>query len=184
MASIAVVTDSSANLPEESVKEYGIHVVPILLHWNGQTFQDGIDITPGELYRRLRENHGVPSTSSPSVGDFLRTYAGLSQKAEGIVSTHISPKLSAIYQAACKASGLMDGIPVHVIDCGSAAMAQGFVVLEAARAAARGASLEEVTRRAEAVIPWVHILAFIETLAHLHPSGRVPAVAALLGSLL
>jgi len=182
MANIAVVTDSSANLPPELLRQYNIHVVPILLHWDGKTLRDGLDIAPTELYRRLREDKTTPTTSSPSVGDFLRTYAELSRKVDGIVSIHLSPKLSAIYQAALTASGLVDEVPVKVLDCRSAAMAQGFVVLEAARAAASGASMEEVIRRAESIIPRVRLYAFIETLEHLHRSGRVPAVAALLGS--
>lgn len=182
MANIAIVTDSTANLPMEVIKQYNIHVVPVLLHWDGQTLRDGLDIAPAELYRRLRESTTVPTTSSPSVGDFLRTYAALSQKVDGIVSIHVSPKLSAIYQAAVTASGLIDEVPIKVMDCQSAAMAQGFVVLEAAKAAASGASLEEVVRRAESVIPRVRLYAFIETLEHLHRSGRVPAVATLLGS--
>ncbi|RLC83044.1 MAG: DegV family protein, partial [Chloroflexi bacterium] len=69
MNQVAVVTDSAAALPMELVKEYHIHVVPLLLLWDDQTYRDGVDITPGEVYRRLREVRSLPTTSAPSVGD-------------------------------------------------------------------------------------------------------------------
>ncbi len=184
MSKIAIVTDSSASLPRELVERYGIHIVPILLIHKGRTYRDGVDITPQELYRRLREDRHLPTTSAPSVGDFLRVYARLSQEAEGIVSIHLSPKLSAVYTAALTASRMVEGVPIRVVDCRTAAMGQGFVVLEAARAADEGCNLAEVLHRIEHISSRINILATLDTLEYLHRSGRVPAAAALLGSLL
>ena len=184
MAKIAIVTDSVANLPSELVERYDIHVVPNLLVLCGQTFRDGVDITTQEFYRRLREGRHLPTTSAPSVGDFLRVYAKLSQEAEAIISIHIAPELSATFSTAQMASELIEGIPIHVVDARTAAAGQGLVALEAARAAAEGQSLAEVLHRIENVIPKVDLLVTLDTLEYLHRGGRVPAVAALVGSVL
>jgi|Deesub1362B_J571_1020462.scaffolds.fasta_scaffold07013_3 DegV family protein with EDD domain len=184
MGKVAVVTDSSANIPGELVERYRIHVIPLLLHWEKRTFRDGVDITPSQLYKQLRESKELPTTSAPSVGDFLRVYAEISRWAEGIVSIHLPPKLSVVYEAALTASKMVEEVEVKVIDCGTAAIGQGFVVLEAAKAAAKGASLSEVVRRAEDLIPKVNLFATLDTLEYLHRGGRVPAIAALLTSAL
>lgn len=184
MKKVAVVTDSSASLPVDLARDLGIHVVPIMLVLNGYTFHDGVDITPGELYRLLRSTTHSPTTSAPSIGDFLRVYAAAAETASGIVSIHMSPKLSATCTSARAASQLVDDLPIRVLDSRTAAMAQGFVVLEAARAAADGADLETVVARAQAVASRVHLLATIGTLEYLHRGGRIGGAATLLGTAL
>jgi DegV family protein with EDD domain len=184
MGRIAIVTDSAACLPPELVREYGIEVVPFRLLWEGRQFRDGVDLTPTEFYRLLREARTLPTTSHPPPEDFAEAYARLSQSAEGIVSIHIPQEMSGTYGAALRAAEAANSVPVRVIDSRTAVMAQGFVVLEAARAAARGASLEEVVSRVEDMIPRVHLLAMVETLEYLRRSGRVNDVQALVGSIL
>lgn len=181
---IVVVTDSNAAVPSDLARELDIRVVPIVLAFNGYTFRDGVDITPSEVYRLLREGRVPPTTSAPSVGDFLRVYALASQTAGGIVSIHLSPKLSATYSAAVAASQLVDEVPIRIVNCHSAAMGQGFVVMEAARAAAAGADLEAVIGRAQEVASKMHLLATIDTLEYLHRGGRIGGAAALLGTVL
>ena len=184
MKRVAVVTDSSASIPADLARDLGIYVVPIMLVLNGYTFHDGVDITPGELYRLLRTSTHTPTTSAPSIGDFLRVYAAAAKTASGIVSIHMSPKLSATHTSARAASKLVDDLPIRVLDSRTAAMAQGFVVLEAARAAADGADLETVVARAEEVASKVHLLATIGTLEYLHRGGRIGGAATLLGTAL
>jgi DegV family protein with EDD domain len=152
--------------------------------FNGHAFQDGVDISPEQVYRLLREGTVPPTTSAPSVGDFLRVFAAASETAGGIVSIHLSPKLSATYGAAVAASRLVDDVPIRVINCHSAAMGQGFVVLEAARAAAAGSGLETVIGRAKEVASKMHLLATIDTLEYLHRGGRIGGAVALLGTVL
>lgn len=184
MKKVAIVTDSSASLPADLARDLGIRVVPIMLVLNGYTFHDGVDITPGELYRLLRSTTHSPTTSAPSIGDFLRVYAAAAETASAIVSIHMSPKLSATCTSARAASQLVDDLPIRVLDSRTAAMAQGFVVLEAARAAADGADLETVVARAQAVASRVHLLATIGTLEYLHRGGRIGGAATLLGTAL
>lgn len=184
MSRVAVVTDSSASLPPSLAKDLGIHVVPIVLALNGHSLLDGVDITPGQLYGLLRETRHIPTTSAPSVGDFLRVYATVAETASGIVSIHMSTKLSATHNSAWAASQLVDGVPIRVLDSQTAAMGQGFVVLEAARAAAEGADLETVVARAEAVASRIHLLASIDTLEYLHRGGRIGGAAMLVGTVL
>ena len=184
MKRVVIVTDSSATVPASLVRTLGIHVVPVVLAINGYTFRDGADITPREVYRLLRESNHLPTTSAPSVGDFLHVYAQAAQEASAILSIHLSPSLSGIYNAAHTASRLVDSVPIRVLNCHSAAMGQGFVVLEAARTAARGADLDTVTARAEKVAAQVNLLATIGTLEYLHRGGRIGGAAALLGTVL
>ena len=184
MDKIAVVTDSTATIPDRLVRELNIHIVPVWLHWRGQTFRDGVDITPSQVYSRLREDKHLPTTSSPSVGDFLQLYARLRGRVEGILSIHLPPTLSGVYNSALMASRSFEDMPIRVMDCRTAAMGQGFVVLEAARAAAKGAGLAEVVRRAREIASRVDVLAALDTLEYLYRGGHVPVVAALIGSLI
>ena len=184
MDKIAVVTDSVANIPAELVEKYDIHVVPCLVAFGQEVFRDGVDMTPTEFYRRFRESDDLPTTSVPSMGEFLSLYRRLSGEAEGIVSIHLSNKLSATVELARGASKMLPDIPIRVIDTHNAAMAQGFVVLEAARVAAAGGNLWEVVAKAEEMIPKVHLRAVLDTLKYLRRTGRIGRAEALAGSLL
>jgi len=184
MKRVVVVTDSNATLPEAAVRDLDIRVVPILLNLADRTYRDGVDMTPNEFYRVLRTTTHVPTTASPSMGGFVRVFAASVQEAAGIVAIVLPPQLSAIRNLAVMASQLVDGPPIRVVDSGTAAMAQGFVVLEAARAAAAGAGLEKVVARAEEVASKVHFYAALETLEYLHRGGRIGGAAAWVGSML
>jgi DegV family protein with EDD domain len=184
MKRTVIVTDSSATVPADLARELDIRVVPILLTLDGYTARDGVDLTHEQVYGMLRDSRHPPTTSAPSVGDFLQAYVAAAQEASAIVSIHLSPKLSGTYNAAATASQLLDEIPIRVLDCNTVAIGQGFVVLEAARAAAAGADVEAIVARAEEVSARMNLLATIGTLEYLHRGGRIGGAAALLGSLL
>jgi DegV family protein with EDD domain len=184
MAKVVIVTDSTATIPEDLAAMLDIRVVPVLLVFGSQSLRDGVDVTPSEVYRRLRAGSDIPTSAAPSVGDFLRIYAGAGQDASAILSVHMPPSLSATHGVAGTASRLVEGVPIRVLDSGSAAMGQGFVVIEAARAAAAGASLEEVVKRAEEVAARVSILFTLDTYEYLHRGGRIGGAAALMGTVL
>jgi DegV family protein with EDD domain len=184
MRPIAVVTDSTATVPEDLVQELNIHVVPIPLTFEGRTFYDGVDVAPGQVYRWLRASEHMPTSSAPSAGDFLRVYAAAGREAAGIASIHMPPNLSATYDMALTASRLVGSVPVRVVNCQTAAIGQGFAVLEAAHAAAAGADLDQVVARATKVGSRMNLLFTIETFEYLHRGGRIGGAAMLLGTML
>jgi len=184
MSYIAVVTDSMANLPRELVEQYRIVVIPLLVAFGQEVFRDGVDMTPEEFYRRLRVERNSPTTSTPALGIFLELYRRLSLEAEGIVSIHLSEHLSATVEVAREASGMLPEVPIQVIDTHTAAMAQGFIVLEAAKVAAAGGGMEEVVARAEEMIPKAYLRAMVDTLEYLHRTGRIGRAESLFGSLI
>lgn len=179
---IAVVTDSTANLPPIVIENYGITVVPINLHWGEETYKDGVDITAEQVYRRLRETKQIPKTAAPSVGDFLQAYLGLRHEVDGIVSIHLPERMSATVKSARVAADLArEHVPVQVVETGTATMGAGFVVLAAARAAEQGEDLNKVKQVAEEISPRTTVLAMIDTLEYLVRSGRVRKAEGLLG---
>lgn len=184
MGKVVVVTDSTATVPSDLVQSLDIRIVPVLLVLGNQTFRDSVDITPGDVYRWLRTSKQIPTTAAPSVGDFVCIYAAAAQEASGIVSIHMSPDLSATYNVALMASQLVEGAPIRVVNCQTAAMGQGFATLEAARAAATGATLDEVVRRVEEVAAKVNLFLTLNTFEYLHRGGRIGGAATLLGTLL
>jgi DegV family protein with EDD domain len=182
MGRIAVVTDSVACVPPELVERYDIHIVPFHVIWDGQVYRDGVDLTPAEFYRLFGQNKAYPSTSQPSLADFFRVYARLSETHEGIVSIHIPAELTGTVSVAEAAAREAASVPVVVLDSGLATIAEGFVVLAAAQAAEAGGSLEEVVAAAKSMIPRVHFYATLDDLKHLHRGGRIGEAATLLGS--
>ena len=184
MKKVAIVTDSTTGLPAKLIKKLGIHIVPVLLIQAGQTFRDGVDISPSEVYRRLRAGEEAFTSAAPTVSDFLQVYRAAAQGASAIVSIHMSPELSNTYGVALAASKQVKDVPAFVFNCNSAAIGQGFVVLEAARAAAAGATMEEVLHRAEEIVAKMQFLFTLDTFEYLRRSGRMGGATALLGTML
>ncbi len=181
---IAIVTDSAASIPADLLGRYGIEVVPYWVHIGNESFISGETIDPATFFKKLRADPEVEvHTGVPAVGKFIETYEKLSAWAEHIVSIHVAGKQS----ATCNAAELAQNdspVPVTVIDTETTAMAEGFVVLEAARAAARGGSLEEIVARARAVIPNVGLIALLESVTYALKGGRLSSAAGRIGSLL
>jgi len=184
VSKVAIVTDSTANLPARLAEQLGIRVVPLSINFQDQSYRDGVDVTPSEVYRLLRANKQIPTTSAPSLGDFLRVYEAAVQDASSIVSIHPSVQLSATHQVAMTASHVMTDVPIRVIDSQTGGMAHGFAVLEAARAAASGANPDEIVACTMRVAARAQLLFTIDTLEYLHRGGRIGAAAALLGNAL
>lgn len=184
MSRVVVVTDSTATIPQNLIEELDIRIVPEFLLYGSESYRDGVDITPGEVYERLRAGSRIPTSAAPSIGDFVRVFAQAAEDATGILSIHMSPRLSATYGVACTASELLDTVPIRVFDCNTAAMGQGFVAIEAARAAMAGGSLDKVVSRAEQVASKTHLLFILDTFKYLRRGGRIGGAAALAGTLL
>ena len=181
MPKVAIVTDSTSCIPHELSQELGIRVVPLTYVFGNTVVADDPSLDMADFYRRLQTSGKPPTTSPASPGAYVETFEELIGNVEAILCITVSPRFSGMHRAATVAKGMAvtDSSPtrVEIMDSGGAAMLQGFVVLAAARAAAEGASLEEVTRVAESVRSRVRLVAVIDTLKYLGRSGRFPRIA-------
>ena len=182
---VKIVTDSVADLPSQVVKELDITVIPILVRWGEELYRDGIDLTAGQFYERLKRSKIPPSTSVPSPGTFAEAYDKLTEEANEILAIIVTSRLTGTYNVALQSIGLMKRkCRVEVIDSKCATMAEGFVVMKAARAAQAGASLDEVMEVTRKTIPRVDFLSTFDTLEYLKRGGRIGKAQAFLGSIL
>jgi DegV family protein with EDD domain len=180
-----VVTDSVADLPTEVVEELGITVVPLSIRFGEKVYRDGVDLTADQFYDKLQSSKVFPSTSVPSPQAFAQVYDRLAEDTDEILAVILSSKFSATYEVALQSIGLMKRkCRVEVIDSLSATMTEGFIAMEAARAAWAGASLDEVIEVARKTIPRVDFLAAFDTLEYLRRGGRIGKAQAFLGSML
>lgn len=187
MARVAVVTDSAASLPASVRAEHDIEIVPLNLVFEDRSYADGLE-SNGNFYRALKAARHPPTTTGASPGTHLEALRRAAAKAGSILCITVSTQFSGTYDSAVQAAELLQqerpNAEVEVLDSRSAAMAEGFVVLEAARAAAAGAGLANVKAAAEAAMPRVGIVAVIDTLEYLARGGRVPRVQAWASALL
>jgi len=181
---IAVVTDSTADLPKPLVEQYGIHVIPQILIMGNKTWLDGVDIDPPAFYELLRTSPHFPASSQPSVQSFYELFTELSKEAEGIVAVLVSNHLSGTLNSALTAAGSLPDVPIEIVDALAVSMQLGFIVMAAARAAAAGGDLAAVAAAARALIGKVHVYFIVDTLEYLHRGGRIGAAAKLFGTAL
>ncbi|SER65527.1 DegV family protein [Actinokineospora terrae] len=179
----AVLTDSTAYLPEGSADRHGVRVVPLLVRVDGREGRDGIDIGPTQLATALRDRRMV-TTSRPNPAEFAENYrAMLDAGAEGVLSVHLSRELSGTWESARLAAEEF-GAAVRVVDSRTTAMGLGFAVLRAAEVAATGAGGEAVEAAAVEAAAATRCFFVVETLEYLRRGGRIGAAAALLGTAL
>ena len=185
MPNVAIVTDSVADLPPQVAEEFGITVVPLVVRFGTDLYRDGLDLSPDQFYGKLRTSKVLPATSVPPPAAFADAYDKLAEKTNEIVVISLTSKLSATYQVALQAAGLMKKrCRVEVLDSQWAVMAQGFITIAAARAAQAGASLGEVLDVARHTMHRVDMHAAFDTLEYLERGGRIGKAQAFLGSLL
>ena len=183
--SVAVVTDSTAYLPDELIEGYGIQVVPLYVVLAGRSGREGWDVGPDEVARALAVRGQTVSTSRPTPGDFVAAYRrALDEGADRLVSIHLSSELSGTWDAARLAAAQVGEHIVTVVDSRSAAMGAGFAVLAAARSAAAGGDAATVARTAQEIAAATRTFFVVDTLEHLRRGGRIGSAAALLGSAL
>lgn len=184
MPKVAIVTDSSPYIPDDIIKENNIHVVPLTVIWGEENFYDGVDITPVEFYKRLETAKVMPSTSQPSVADFEVKFRSLHNEGYEILAVLISEDLSGTISSATQAKKLLPEAKIEIVNSKTLAMALGFVVLAAARAAKQGASLAECKKIAEDARSKCGVVFVLDTLEFLHRGGRIGAAKRFMGSLL
>jgi DegV family protein with EDD domain len=181
---VAVVTDSTAYLPVEVASRYRMVVVPLTVNLSGRDGREGIDVTPSDVAKALAERRVEVTTSRPSPATFAEAYGKLlADGADGIVSVHLSARLSGTYDSAVLAAGEL-GERVFVVDAASAGMGLGFPALAAARAAATGEDQAAVRAAAIEAVARTTTLFYVDTLEFLRRGGRIGAASALLGTAL
>ena len=179
---VKVVTDSVADLPPQVVNELEITVVPLNVRFGTEVYRDGVDLTAEQFYDKLEHSETLPVTSVPSPGTFAEAYDNLAEETDEILAIILSSKLSGTYEVALQSIGLMKRkCRVEVIDSQWAVMAEGFIVMRAAKA---GASLDEVINITQKTIPRVDFRAAFDTLDYLKRGGRIGKAQAFLGSML
>ena len=181
---IAVVTDSSAYIPQDALEGLRVPVIPLSLLWDDERLLDGIDIDPPTFYRRLRESKTFPTTSQPSAGEFEEFFRQASVGADAVVAVLLTSKLSGTVASALAAQAELPNLSIRIVDSLSTSMGLGFCVLAAARAAAAGESLDEVVAAAETMRERVHLILTVDTLEYLHRGGRIGGARRLLGTAL
>jgi DegV family protein with EDD domain len=190
MARVAVVTDSCASIPESLIQALQIHWVPYYIHRGQETLRDLVTAQRDAFYRWLPTATELPQTASPGPGDYLQLYERLAEEegAEEIVSIHMTSKGSGAYQAARVAqSTLRERLPdlrLEVIDTLNVSMCQGWMAVEAARAALAGRTLQEVVDQVKAMIPVTHMIQTADTLKYLYMGGRIGRATHMVASLL
>jgi DegV family protein with EDD domain len=183
---VAIVTDSTAYLPEDCLKQYHITVTPLSVIWGEETYRDGVDISPGEFYSRLTTSKTIPTTSQVTPGVMQETFHSLLEQGYDVLGIFLSSKISGTYQSAVQALDLIGNVKrkVEVIDSLWTTMAMGWPVLTAARAAQSGESLSECRKITENACANVGVLFVVETLEFLRRGGRIGGAQALLGTAL
>jgi DegV family protein with EDD domain len=182
---VKIVTDSVADIPPDIVRDLDITLIPVLLRFGEETYRDGIDMTTDQFYERLTTSKVMPTTSVPSLDLFARTYAQLAEETHEILVIMLSSKLSGLHNAARQSTELIEGdCRIEVLDSGCAVMAQGFVVIKAARAAKEGATLDEILEIVRNNLPRVDMHAAFDTLEYLKRGGRIGRAQAFMGSVL
>jgi DegV family protein with EDD domain len=181
---VAIVTDSTADLPPELTALRSITVVPLTLNFDGQSLLDGVDIRPDEFYRRLHSVTTHPTTSQPSPGRFADVYKSLLAGHDSVVSIHISQKLSGTYESARQAAAMTDANRVRVIDSELVSMSLGLVTLAASSLAASGKDGTAIEAKVLEMRSSIQTYFSVATLEFLRRGGRIGRASALLGSVL
>jgi DegV family protein with EDD domain len=186
MSKVAIVTDSTAYLPGELLKEYSITVTPQVLIWGDETFQDGVDIQPDEFYRKLKTAKIMPTTSQVAIVTMKTAFEKLLEAGYDVLGIFISAKLSGTMQSAIQAREMLPKAAdkIVLVDSNSTSMAMGYHVLTVARASQAGANLPECQKLAEAARNHTGVYFVVDTLEFLRRGGRIGGAQAMLGSIL
>lgn len=189
MSQVAIVTDSTASIPESMLEELEIHTVAYYIHRGQEVLRDLVTIQRDEFLRWLMTTPNLPTTASPGPGDYVESYRTLIRRGlRNILSLHMTANGSGAYQAATIArDSLHDEIPeahIEVVDTRNVSLCQGWMVIEAARAALSGLSLDEILARVKRMIPLTQMIQTADTLKYLYMGGRIGKAQHLVGSLL
>lgn len=182
---VRIVTDSTADLPPELLARHNITVVPLIVLFGDEQFQDGVEITADKFFKRLVRESTLPTTSQPSPISFRTAYERLkSEGATEILSIHISGKLSKTFESARQGAEGVEGVRIVHVDSGLATLALGMGVVRAAEVIEAGGTLDEARERAESHFRRTHSFFMVDTLEYLRRGGRIGRAQEIIGSLL
>ncbi len=184
MMQIAIVTDSTAYIPEEVRKRHGIHMIPLSVIFGDESYREEIDMTAESFWEEIKRQKELPTTSQPPVGEFVELFESLSKEYDAVISIHLSSGISGTYNGAVTAGQMVDGIKVYPYDSEISCMAQGFYAIEAAKMAKEGKKPEEIIARLDEIKKSMDAYFMVDDLSHLQRGGRLTGAQALIGNLL
>ncbi len=183
MQKIKIVTDSTADLSQEVIEKYDIHVLPLSISVNGQTYLDRVDLQPDEFIEEMIKSEELPKTSQPAMGTFVEMYDKLGKDGSEVLSIHMTSGMSGTVATANSAASMTD-TKVTVVDSQFITHALAYQVVEAAKMANEGRSLEEILKRVDEVRKNTRLYVVVDTLENLVKGGRIGKGKAFIGSLL
>jgi DegV family protein with EDD domain len=181
---VGVVTESTADIPDDMVAELGIVVVPSYVVFGSESYRDGVELTKQEFFEKLATTHIIPTTATPPPAVYEDAYRQLAEVTDQIVSIHLAANLSGLYGAASLAAGNVPELEIAVLDSEQVSMGYGWLVVAAAEAAREGKSLEQIVALVEDMKRRAWLLAVLDTLEYIYRGGRVSWVQALIGTLM
>jgi DegV family protein with EDD domain len=183
MKEVKIVTDSTVDLSNEEIEKYGIHVVPLSISIEGETYLDRVDITPKVFMEKMKKSNELPKSSQPPAGEFAKLYDELGSDGSPVLSIHMTGGMSGTVRSA-ESAAEMSSSNVKVVDSRFISKALSFQVIEAAKMAAEGKSLEAILTRVEEIKNGTNLFVVVDTLENLVKGGRIGKGRALIGSLL
>ncbi len=186
---VRIVTDSTADIPADLAVELGITVVPLTVFFGEEAFLDGVELDNAGFYRKLQSARDLPRTSQPAPARFQEAYTRLiDEGADGILSVHLSSKLSGTYQSACTARDSLSEsarqIPIEVINSKSISVGMSRAIMQAAEESRQSGKLDAIKTHALDQLARTHILAVLDTLEYVKRGGRIGGARAMLGNML
>jgi len=180
---VKIITDSLGDIPSELVKELGITIIPLTVHFGEDVYRDGVDLDTEKFYEKMAKSKALPTTQIANLGVFVQTYDKLAEETDEILVITNSQKISASHEAMVEAAGKMKRrCRIEVIDSQWVVMAQGLIVIAAARAAQKGAGIEELMALTKKNIPRADVRMAFDSLEYLEEGGRIGKARAFLGS--
>ncbi|WP_028402112.1 DegV family protein [Ectobacillus panaciterrae] len=180
----AIVTDSTAYIPQEVRERLDIYMVPLNVTFGDASYQEEVEITDLQFYMKVREQEELPKTSQPAIGLFVELFERLAREYDAIVSIHLSSGISGTYQTATTVGQMIEGAKVYTYDSEISCAVQGFYVIEAAKMAAQGKAPEDILKRLDEMKQSMDAYFVVDDLNHLQRGGRLNSAAAFIGSLL
>lgn len=180
----AIVTDSTAYIPKDVREQLHIHMIPLNVIFGNKSYEEELELNATDFYEMVKTQANLPTTSQPSVGQFVTLFSNLAKDYDAVISIHLSSGISGTYQGAVSAGEMVDNIKVFTFDSEISCMAQGFYVIEAAKMAQAGKAPEDIITRLSEMEQSLRAYFVVDDLSHLQRGGRLSSAQAIIGSML